>query len=438
MIRILSVAVPARILTLILTEAAILFGCYFFAVWIDPDIPEIASFVQFDAGVQRIAIVVVTILLGFYFRNLYSAVRMPDRLSLAQELITVLGATLVVQGLVHYVSADLTLPRKVMLYGSPLVLVTIFAWRLFFDAASLDARTAQRILFLGMSPAALELTEYLRSRREMGIQPVGYLSDRPQAAEVPGLPHLGGFASLDDVFEREQPSSIVIAQREEVLPEWSEDFLELEFGGVRIEEVTALYERTFGRVHVSAAALPRFIFSEAFEPDPITSRLQAIYSPVIALLALILLSPLLVVLALTIRFSSPGPVILRDWRLGADGVPFRLLRFRMRGVPGEVFIRRFGLDALPQFWNVLRGSMSIVGPTPQKPETVEEISRTIPLYRQRHRVKPGLTGWEQVHRHLFEPQDVRARLEYDLYYVKNLAPSLDSAVLMLALKEKLL
>jgi len=81
--------------------------------------------------------------------------------------------------------------------------------------------------------------------------------------------------------------------------------------------------------------------------------------------------------------------------------------------------------------------MSIVGPTPQKPETVEEISQSLPLYRHRQRVKPGLTGWEQVHRRNFQPDDERARLEYDLYYVKNLAPSLDSAVLMLALKEML-
>src|SRR3954470_10555071 len=101
MIRILSVAVPVRILTLILTETAILFGCYFLAVAIDPDIPDVASFVQFDAGVQRIGIVVATILLGFYFRNLYSAVRIPDRLTMMQELITVLGFSLIVQGIIH-------------------------------------------------------------------------------------------------------------------------------------------------------------------------------------------------------------------------------------------------------------------------------------------------------------------------------------------------
>ena len=164
MIRILSVAVPVRILTLVLTETAILFACFFLSVYIDPDIPEIAAFVQFDSGLQRVAVVVLTIMLGFYFRNLYSQVRIPDRLTLLQELITVLGGALIVQGLVHYVAADLTVPRKVMLYASPLVLASIFAWRLFFDAAALDARTTQKIVFLGLSPAALEVTDYLRSR----------------------------------------------------------------------------------------------------------------------------------------------------------------------------------------------------------------------------------------------------------------------------------
>ncbi len=130
MIRILSVAIPTRILTLVLTETAILFGCYFFAAWVDPDIAEIGTFVQFDAGLQRAAIVVGTILLGLYFRDLYAQVRIRSRLEMIQELITVFAAAFIAQGLIHYVANDYTLPRKMMLIGSPLALAALIAWQL--------------------------------------------------------------------------------------------------------------------------------------------------------------------------------------------------------------------------------------------------------------------------------------------------------------------
>ena len=139
MIRILSVAVPVRVLTLVVVETALLFACYFLAVLLDPDIVDLTTFVSFDSGVQRIAIVVFTILVGMYFRNLYSLVRAPGQTVLVQELLVVIGAAFMGQGLIHYLNAELPVPRKVMLIGSPLVLVAIWAWRRFFDAASTKA-----------------------------------------------------------------------------------------------------------------------------------------------------------------------------------------------------------------------------------------------------------------------------------------------------------
>jgi lipopolysaccharide/colanic/teichoic acid biosynthesis glycosyltransferase len=443
MIRILSVAVPVRVLTLVVIETALLFGCYLLAVWLDPDIVDLTTFISFDSGLQRIAILVVTILLGMYFRNLYSLVRAPGQTVLVQELLVVIGAAFMGQGLIHYLDAELPVPRKVMLIGSPLVLVAIWGWRRFFDAASRDAVASRTVLFIGLSPAVLEIADCLRIRPEFGVRPIGYLSDGSSAEEETraascGLPCLGTFAELEDVLDREQPASIAIAHRDSIRAAWTEALLELDFGGVRIEEVTALYERIFGRVHVSKSLLPRLIRSDTFEPDYTTSRLQSIYSPVVAGILLVLLSPLILLLAVWLRITVSGPVLESDWRLGLDAVPFRRLRFNIHGATAEALIRRFELHTLPQLWNVVRGDMSLVGPAADRPEFADELARTIPFYPQRHRVKPGLTGWEQVHRYQTEPTDVLRRLEYDLYYIKNLAPSLDSIVLMLALKTKLL
>lgn len=439
MIRILSVAIPARILTLVLTETAILFGCYFFAAWVDPDTVEISTFVQLDSGLQRISIMVLMLLLGLYFRNLYAQVRIQNRLELVQELITVFGASLIGQGLVHYIARDLIIPRKTMLIGSPLALLMLVAWRLFFDAAARDEKAAQRLLFLGMSPTVRELAAHLRTHPELGILPVGYLADhKPSDPEASPLPWLGYFAALDQVIETEQPGSLAIASGAEIQPAWSHDFLELDFGGIRIEEVSGLYERTFGRIHASDARPPRFILADVFEPDPAILRLQGIYSPVLAFLVLFLLSPLVLLVGLWIRISSKGPVMLRPVRAGLQGVPFRLWRFRLQRVPGATLIRRLSLDSLPQLLNVLAGQMLLIGPAPERPEYAEVLSETVPFYSQRYRVKPGLTGWEQIHRLESGPPNTLRRLEYDLYYIKNLAPSLDSVVLMLALKKRFL
>ena len=119
-------------------------------------------------------------------------------------------------------------------------------------------------------------------------------------------------------------------------------------------------------------------------------------------------------------------------------MPFRLWRFRLQRVPGATLIRRLSLDSLPQLLNVLAGQMLLIGPAPERPEYAEVLSETVPFYSQRYRVKPGLTGWEQIHRLESGPPNTLRRLEYDLYYIKNLAPSLDSVVLMLALKKRFL
>jgi lipopolysaccharide/colanic/teichoic acid biosynthesis glycosyltransferase len=290
---------------------------------------------------------------------------------------------------------------------------------------------------VGLSPAALELADHLRKHPELGTFPVGYISDdQPEGGA--GLKRLGGFADLDDVIAREEPRGLVIARREEVLPTWTGEFLELDFGGVGIEEAGTLYERTFGRVSAPEVWPPRFVVSDIFEPDEAASRLQSIYSPVLAAVALVLCSPVMIFTALLIRLTSGTPVLERQMRAGQHGLPFPLYSFRTEGVPGGDLLTRWGVAHWPWLLSVLRGDMALVGPAPERPEYVEQLGRRIPFYAQRCRVKPGLTGWEQVHRSQFPQRDTLRQLEYDLYYVKNLAPSLDSAVLLLALKEKLL
>ena len=166
----------------------------------------------------------------------------------------------------------------------------------------------------------------------------------------------------------------------------------------------------------------------------------------------------MVAVALAVKLFSKGPVFYRQTRVGRGGVPFTLYKFRSmypdaelksgavwatkddpRVTPVGRWLRKLRLDEMPQLFNVIRGDMSLVGPRPERPEFVQMLQEKIPYYRQRSCVKPGVTGWAQInHKYGDTIEDVTTKLEYDLYYIKNLAPSLDAYILFHTAKTVLL
>jgi exopolysaccharide biosynthesis polyprenyl glycosylphosphotransferase len=171
----------------------------------------------------------------------------------------------------------------------------------------------------------------------------------------------------------------------------------------------------------------------------------------LSLAALVLLSPLLVVLALLVKLTSSGPVFYRQERCGLNGQPFKMLKFRSMRVDAEgqtgavwarkddprrtplgAFLRSTSLDELPQLINVLKGDMSLVGPRPERPVFIQQFSKTIPNYMARHCVKSGITGWAQVHGWRGNTS-LRKRVQYDLYYITHWTPLLDLRILWMTL-----
>jgi lipopolysaccharide/colanic/teichoic acid biosynthesis glycosyltransferase len=233
--------------------------------------------------------------------------------------------------------------------------------------------------------------------------------------------------------------------------------LELRSGGRAIEEVASTYERVCGRVCLRELRPSQLIYSGEFSPEPRAFFYQTLRNMALAVIGVILSSPVLLLTALAVRLSSSGPVLWRQIRVGLDGAPFTLYRFRsMRSDPegaesawaakddprltavGRI-IRRLGIDRLPQLFNVLKGEMSIAGPSPERPEFVEALGGRIPYYRQRNCVRPGITGWAQIHRGDGDaPEDTLTKLEYDLYYIKNMSIALDTFIMFHSLKGMLL
>jgi lipopolysaccharide/colanic/teichoic acid biosynthesis glycosyltransferase len=218
--------------------------------------------------------------------------------------------------------------------------------------------------------------------------------------------------------------------------------LDMRIVGAPVEEATDVFEAVFGRVSATAVCPEDILLKPSFQPAGGATQFQTAYSLLSAVLILALASPLMLLVALLVRISFPGSVLVRTQCAGLNGKPFTLLRFRSRhdyreaihpdmaehaGVaPLGQLLGRTGLDVLPALVNVLRGEMSFVGPRPEQVEYVDELTKLIPYYSQRNVVKPGLIGWAQLNvRRRDSPESAIRKLEYDLYYIKNVSAWLD-------------
>lgn len=227
------------------------------------------------------------------------------------------------------------------------------------------------------------------------------------------------------------------------------ELLDCKLSGVRVIDVATYFEQNAGQIRLDAMSAGFLIFGDGFNQGFWRTGTKRVFDIFSALVLIILSSPLMLLATLAIKLESPGPVLYRQERVGLFGAPFNVVKFRsMRtdaekdGVPrwatagdsritrvGRV-IRKLRIDELPQLFSVLVGTMSMVGPRPERPYFVEQLTQEIPFYAVRHSVKPGVTGWAQVsYQYGASKEDTVEKLQYDLYYVKNHSLFLDLVIL---------
>ncbi|MEO7142500.1 MAG: sugar transferase [Bryobacteraceae bacterium] len=448
MIRLFRVFVPTSVVALLLSEVILIYSCYITATYLFllTDV-DAAVFLTEDGGFIRISLVVVVLVAGFYLNDMYTRLRIRSRMMLLQQVCLVLGVAFLSQALLSYADRDWILPHWVMIYGSLFVLVLVPAWRILFSSAVVAAMGAQNVLFLGSSPVLSRIAGHLTTHPELGQIPIGYLDEASDDEEdsMGELPRLGGLEDVKAAVAEQKPDRIVVGmtERRNRLP--VQQLLDLLFAGITVEEGAATYEATFGRVCARELRPSQLIFTGALGPHQGSVALQSLYSPLIALVGAVIALPVMGVVAVLVKLSSPGSILLRQRRVGLRGAEFTVFKFRSmyenaeagtgavwatrddpRITPIGRWLRKLRLDELPQLFNVIRGEMSLVGPRPERPEFVRILSEQIPYYRQRHSVKPGITGWAQInHKYGDTIEDTNIKLEYDLYYIKNLSPSLD-------------
>ena len=449
MIRLFKVFVPVGTLTLLVSEFVLVTSAFVFATYLSLEVDPTVYLLD-EGGLARIMLVVFSILLGLHFHDLYSQFHIRSRIVLIQQLCLVMGVAFLTQGFIAYLNANLRVPIRVMLVGSAVAVAAILLWRILFSAYAFQVVGLDRLLLVGGSPLLEEIGSAIVERPEAGLAVAGYLDDRHEpGVMLAGGKVLGPLTALRDVVRATQPERIVIGmfERRNRMP--VAELLEMRFSGHIIEEVAVTYERVCGRVCLKEIRPSDLIFSGDLGPRPQNLFYQRLSNILMAAIGLVVLSPILVLTAILVRLTSPGPILYRQVRVGLDGALFTLYKFRsMYADPNAAgaaawvenddprltqvgrIIRRLRMDELPQLFNVLKGEMSIVGPRPERPEFVKALNEQIPYYRQRHCVRPGITGWAQVSIKGGDSlEDTITKLECDLYYIKNMSLALDNYII---------
>jgi sugar transferase (PEP-CTERM system associated) len=259
---------------------------------------------------------------------------------------------------------------------------------------------------------------------------------------------------LEEIVKREGVDRIVVAMGERRAQLPTDKLLKLSLSGdVSIEEGATFYERVTGRVSLDMIRPSWLIFTGRGRQVRLAAISRSAVHRFVALIGIFLSLPLAALTAILIKIDSRGPVFYKQERVGKNGRPFVLTKFRSMRVDAEKtgpvwasktddrttrvgrIIRKIRIDEIPQFWNILRGEMSFVGPRPERPHFVAQLAQQIPYYEQRHLIAPGLTGWAQIkYPYGASTEDAREKLQYDLFYIKNYGLLLDAIVLFETIK----
>jgi sugar transferase (PEP-CTERM system associated) len=396
----------------------------------------------------KLVVITAVCQLCFYYVDLYDFSIVHSRRELVVRLLVASGTVALLLAAASLVVPWLLLGHRIVVSSLVFILVAMFAWRLVFIHVGRSA-LSERLLIVGTGPAARRVARLILDQHEYPYELVGFIDEDPAMVgrSVVNPRVLGTPADIERIVREYGVGRIVVglADRRGRLP--IDELLSAKLAGVRVEDPETVFERLTGKILLDDLKPSWLIFSDGFRARRLTRLVKRSLDVALATVGLAIASPLVLLTALAVRLESEGPVLYAQDRVGEHGRVFTLYKFRSMRVDAEQgtpvwategddrvtrigrFLRLSRLDELPQLWNVLRGDMSFVGPRPERPFFVEQLAEVIPYYRQRHAVKPGVTGWAQVrYRYGSSIEDAREKLRYDLYYIKHLSIVFDLTI----------
>jgi sugar transferase (PEP-CTERM system associated) len=461
-----ALRITMRSITLIACETALIVLAVLAAAYIRLGADTWDLFVLVEKGIPKALLIAAVAQACLYYCDLYDlrmlSDRHDDRHEFLRRIINALAFASILVYIIWLCFPAVAIDPTVVMIAAVFIITMVIGWRIAFEWVSLGVGPRERLLLVGTDVSAVDLAREMFERRHvLGVEIVGFIDPDPTRVGAPLL-NPGIIGTIDDIpsIVRARGVDRVVVSLADARGKLPMDkLLDLRLAGVNFDHLASVYEEYTGKIAVENLRPSWLIFNEGFHKTRVLTTSKRVLDVVLAGIAAILAFPVMVLVALAVKLTSRGPAIYHQQRVGQDGQIFTIYKFRSmrqnaeaatgpvwaakkgdtRVTPIGSWLRRARLDELPQLWNVLMGDMSLVGPRPERPEFVQNLTREIPFYGQRHIVRPGVTGWAQV-RYTYgaTTEDAIQKLQYDLFYIKNLSIMLDLYVLMETVKTVLL
>src|SRR6201994_1813099 len=410
--------------------------------------------------IARFFIVVMMCEFALYYNDFYDIEVMKSRSKLVIGLLQALGIACIGLALIYYIAPGVSLGRGIAALAVPTILTLIFAWRLLLDAKGFFfLRSPERVLIVGTGATGISLTREICDRPDLNLKVLGFLDEKGENIGMslvnPGI--IGGLGELEAMVREKNIDRVVLSLKEQRGRMPYRELLRLKFAGVVVEDAHTVFERISGRIALEKLSPSWLIFNDGFRKSSFLRMAKRTMDIVAALVAITLTLPIMGAVALAILLESGRPILFNQKRTGLNGEIFEIFKFRSMRQDSEkngpswakdgdsriarvgALIRKYRFDELPQFFNILRGTMSLVGPRPEQPYFCEKLESQLDFFSQRHTVRPGLTGWAQIkYQYGSTVEDAKRKLELDLFYIKHLSISLDVAIIFETVKVILL
>ena len=447
-VRVLGQYVHASIAALAVAEAGIFFGSIPVAHWVRFG----TWYPAVTAMLWPAAVFAVISLLCMLALGLYSLRQRAGTAGLFVRLVAAVAAATLVTVTVFYVLPSLFLGRGVLGLASLFSLIGVGLLRAAFSRLVDENIFKRRVLVYGVGRRTSAISSLRRRADRRGFEIVGFIQPHGEDIVVPLERVLTAPEGILKLCNDHGVEEIVVAMEDRRRGFPILGLLECRLAGVEITELLTFLERETGRVRIDVLNPSWMIFGGGFRRDPLRLFSSRSLDLIASLVLLVLSLPVMVFTLIAIKLEDGwrAPVFYGQARVGLGGQPFTVLKFRSMRIDAEsdgraqwaqksdpritrvgAVIRKLRIDELPQILNVVSGRMSFVGPRPERPQFVDELSQKIPYYVQRHCVKPGITGWAQLcYPYGSSEQDALEKLQYDLYYIKNNTLLFDLAILL--------
>ena len=424
----------------------VIVGMIIVAMWVGNDLPINAKHLVIFAVILGVTMLVINAWLGFYQRIHHRTVTE----SRARAVLSLYLAVPIAYGLFAMLPMA-TLSREFMQLSAMSAVFGMLINRVSVShSSSATTSITRRILVFGTGSQALGVKRAL-NKSDPTAEIVGFFpSPNEEAPVVPEMQILSRSKTLTDTAKALKVDEIVVALTERrggSMP--MRELLDCKLHGIRVLDLASHFEQTLGQIRLDSLYAGWLIFGDGFSQGTFRSVIKRLSDIIFASVLIVLSMPIMAITALLIVMENGFPVFYRQERVGLNGRLFNVIKFRSMRIDAEKdgqpvwakagddrvtkvgrVIRKLRIDELPQLFSVLNGHMSLVGPRPERPFFVDQLTKEIPFYAVRHSVKPGVTGWAQVRYHYGATvEDSAEKLQYDLYYVKNHSLFLDLVVL---------